>query len=154
MKIQSSIAAALFALLTLSAPLVHAQSPEDAQCTAWAGEILDEGADACEELCAQARDADGYDYRKGLSEAYRSRAGLSRLFEYTARSSIIGAAGDAQACTLYALLLHWGDARYAQTLAKHSKDVRGDVVGLLDYAGIRRFERRFPKTYALSDHER
>lgn len=143
----------ILALLLLSAPLAHAGVPGEAECRTWTRQMIDHGNDACDDLCPQAMEFDNYDYRKGLAEAFRTRAGLSRFFEYTGRSSIIGAGGDAQACTLHALLMHWGDARYAGALSKHSPDVRARVISLLDYAGIQRFEPRYPKTYALAVHE-
>lgn len=143
----------MLALLLLGVPLAHAANPGDETCRKWTLEMLDSRSDACDDLCPQAMEFDDYDYREGLSEAFRSRAGLSRFFAYTGRSSIMGAGGDAQACTLHALLMHWGDARYAVVLSKHSPDVRGRVISLLDYAGIHRFEPRYPKTHALAVHE-
>ncbi len=143
----------MLALLLLCAPLAHAGIPGEAECRTWTRQMIDPREDACDDLCPQAEKFDGYDYRKGLAEAFRTRAGLSRFFAYTGRSSIMGAGGDAQACTLHALLMHWGDARYAAVLSKQAPDVRARVVGLLDYAGIQRFEPRYPKTHALAVHE-
>ena len=144
---------ALLLALLLCAPLAHGASPEDEGCMRWTRAMLESRDDACEDMCPQAMEFDDYDYREGLSEAFRTPSGLSQLFAYTGRPSIIGAGGDAQACTLHALLLHWGDARYARMLSKHSPDIRERVVGLLDYAGIQHFEPRYPKTYALAIHE-
>jgi hypothetical protein len=140
-------------LLLCASPLVQAALPEERDCMAWTRNMLENKGDSCDDLCPQALHFDSYDYAGGLRDAFHSRDGLSRLLVYTERSSIIGAGGDAQACTLHSLLLHWGDARFAKALSAQPEDVRADVIGLLDYAAVPRFAKRFPKTYALANHD-
>jgi hypothetical protein len=153
MNLAAGMKSRICILLLCASPLVQAALPEERDCAAWTRNILENKGDYCDDLCPQASRFDGYDYAGGLREAFRSREGLSRLFVYTERSSIIGAGGDAQACTLHALLLHWGDTRFAKALAVQPADVRADVMGLLDYAAVPRFSKRFPKTYALASHD-
>lgn len=66
----------------------------------------------------------------------------------------MGAGADEQACHLYTLLLKWGDVSFAQTVSTGGRKTKERVVGLLDYAAVKDFKKRFPKTYGLvSQHE-
>jgi hypothetical protein len=141
---------ALFALSASSA--TSAAIAEDANCMTWASNMLLSSSDACDDLCPQALHFDHYDYRAGLEAAFKSRRGLSAIIAYTGRSTIMGAAGDAQACSLHALLVHWGDSTFSRAAAKYDLKTRERLVGLLDYAAVPDFQARFPRSYALASH--
>lgn len=61
----------------------------------------------------------------------------------------MGAGSEELACHLYALLLQWGDAQFAASLARSGMKATTRVVGLLDYTAVTDFKQRFPKTYGL-----
>jgi hypothetical protein len=139
-------------------PLLLTSSPAMAdggmnECVRWAQQIVAGQADACDELCPQAKQFDKYDYRAGLASAFRSQSGLSEYFAYVGRASIVGAAAEAHACAVHALILHWGDDVFARLLARESDQAKTQAVSLLDYTALAEFEARFPKTYALAAHE-
>ncbi len=144
------IAGACFAL---SCEAIFAgESIVDKECRAWTEQTRkNQGCDAaCPQ--SQALGIDKYDYVKGLNAAFAQRTGLSSFIAYTGRSTIMGAAADVQACNIYSLLMHWGDLQFSQTLARFRQTTRDSVMGLLDYAEIENFEKRFPHTYALAKH--
>jgi hypothetical protein len=127
--------------------------PGDEQCVAWAQQIAKGEAGACADLCPQAKEFDHYDYRPGLQAALESRQGLDGFLAYLDRSTIIGAGAEAHACSVQALLLHWGDRQFAAALAKQSVQAREQAIGLLDYTAVANFQARFPRTYKLAAHE-
>ncbi|MEO7105014.1 MAG: hypothetical protein ABIZ09_01455 [Rhodoferax sp.] len=66
----------------------------------------------------------------------------------------MGAGSDEMACHFHSLLVQWGDDAYAKMLVATGKKATVRVVGLLDYAAVPDFKKRFPKTYGLvSKHE-
>ena len=123
------------------------------QCSSLAQEIVNGSIDACSDLCPQAKKFDRYDYQAGLKAAFSSQQGLKKFLAYLGRSSIIGAGAEAHACSVHALLVHWGDRRFAATLAKESVEAKEQAIGLLDYSAVANFQSRFPKTYQLASHE-
>ena len=141
------------AVVLVLASGVASAGTDDIQCTSWVQEILEGSADACSDLCPQAEQFDHYDYRAGLEAAFASRQGLEHFLAYLGRSSIMGAGGEAHACSVQALLVHWGDRRFATALARQSTKAREQAIGLLDYAATKNFQSRFPKTYQLASHE-
>lgn len=144
----------LAALMALA--LAHGSaSADDAdkQCASWVKEILSGSADACSDLCPQAKQFDHYDYVAGLKASFASEQGLENFLAYLDRSSIIGAGAEPHACSVLALLLHWGDQRFSASLAKQSDMARKQAICLLDYTGIDSFQSKFPKTYRLAPHE-
>lgn len=141
---------AVVATLLLASAASHAG---DSQCSAWAQRIVGGATDACSDLCPQARQIDRYDYRAGLQAAFASRTGLEQFLAYLGRSSIIGAGAEAHACSVRALLEHWGDERFAASLDKQSIQAKEQAIGLLDYTAIEDFQSSFPKTYRLASHE-
>jgi len=89
----------------------------DRQCDAWAQAIVKGSADACSDLCPQAKQFDHYDYRAGLQAAFASEPGLQHFLKYVARSTVMGSGAEAHACSVRALLVHWGDQRFSTSLA-------------------------------------
>lgn len=125
----------------------------DRPCIAWAQEIVQGAADACSELCPQAQQFDQYDYRAGLQAAFASEPGLQRFLSYVGRSTVMGSGAEAHACSVRALLVHWGDQRFAASLTSQPAPVKEQAIGLLDYTAIADFQSRFPQTYQLGSHE-
>jgi hypothetical protein len=146
---QSPLLPALFLLASFPAFADGGQN----SCVRLANDIVEGTADGCDELCPQALQFDNYDYRAGLTAAFESRSGLSAYFEYLDRSSIIGSAAEAHACSVHALILHWGDDVFSSLLSRQSEQSKNQAVSLLDYTALQDFEKRFPKTYALAEHE-
>ncbi|WP_374476280.1 hypothetical protein [Zoogloea sp.] len=135
-------------------PLLASACAADKECQDWTKLAVENPAVGCEGACTQAKRFDKYDYHAGLIAAQKSRTGLEKFFRYTARSTIMGAGSDELACHMYALLLQWGDAQFANTLTKSGAKATTRVVGLLDYTAVTDFKRRFPRTYGLvSQHE-
>ena len=143
----------LLALLLASVFTLAPAAAPDASCIEWTNRILAGSDDACSDLCPQAHQFDNYDYVSGLKAAFASHSGLTNFLAYAGRSSIIGAGADAQACTLVAVLNHWGDHAFASEIARQPAKSRDHIVGLIDYAGPEHFAERFPKTYASAAHE-
>ena len=141
------------AVLLLSASLPAFADGGRNECVRWANDIVNGAADGCDELCPQASKFDHYDYRAGLTAAFESRDGLSAYFAYPGRASIIGSAAEAHACSVHALILHWGDDVFASLLSTQPTQAKDQAVSLLDYTALEEFETRFPKTYALAEHE-
>jgi hypothetical protein len=139
-------------ILIALAPMASAATDPDADCLAWTNRMLQPTSDACDDLCPQALHFDKFDYRAGLKAAFATRRGLSAIIAYTGRSSIIGAGADAQACSLQALLAHWGDATFSAAAGKYDLKTRERLIGLLDYAAVPDFQARFPRSYALASH--
>lgn len=143
----------VFSVLLLVLPGTSSAEDGERHCVAWAQQIVGGTGGACSDLCPQARKFDGYDYRKGLREAFASIGGLDRYLAYLGRSSIMGAGAEAHACSVQALLVHWGDKRFSQALAKQPGNVKEEALGLLDYTALTEFPSRFPKTYRLGAHQ-
>lgn len=142
------------AICMLLAPVLGFSESRDKECQDWTRQAIDNPAVACEAACSQAKRFDHYDYHSGLVAAQSSRQGFQSFIRYTGRSTIMGAGADEQACHLYALLLQWGDEVFAQSVAAGGAKARKSVVGLLDYAAVSGFKKRFPKTYGLvSSHD-
>jgi hypothetical protein len=142
--------------ITLALVLVSgavAADDGDEQCSSWAQEIVHGSTDACSDLCPQAKRFDRYDYRAGLKAAFASQQGLQKFLAYLGRSSIIGAGAEAHACSVHALLVRWGDRRFASALVKQPAEAKEQAIGLLDYSAVVNFQSRFPKTYQLASHE-
>jgi len=125
----------------------------DATCATWAQEIVEGDADACSDLCPQASRFDQYDYRNGLAAAFGSTQGLDRFLNYLDRSTIIGAGAEGHACAVRALLEHWGDNMFARSLSHQGPHAKDQAIGLLDYTAIPDFQKRYPRTYMLAEHE-
>lgn len=125
---------------------------QGATCAHWARQIAAGDKEACSDLCPQAAQFDHYDYRHGLSDAFRSSRGLDAFLAYLERSSIMGAGGEAHACAVSALLERWGDDAFADALLRQPTRVREQAVGLIDYAGLAHFKARYPRTYRLAAH--
>lgn len=136
-------------VLALVAPPSWAGSADNA-CQRWAQRIVAGDRQACAELCPQATRFDHYNYRKGLSAAFKGRKGLDAFLAYLDRASIVGAGAEAHACSVRALLEHWGDTDFANSLGRQSTQAKEQAVGLIDYTALADFETRFPKTYALA----
>lgn len=135
-------------LLALLPAAVFAGS-RDIECQNWTQQAIERPSVGCEAACPQARRFDKYDYHAGLVAAHKSRAGLDRFVRYTARSTIVGAGAEEQACHLYALILEWGDEPFAESVSRAGRKARVAVVDLLDYAAVTDFNKRFPRTYGL-----
>jgi hypothetical protein len=65
----------------------------------------------------------------------------------------MGAGAEPHACAVHALLVHWGDAAFSDSLASQPKRSKEQAIGLLDYTWFPDFKARFPKTYSLASHE-
>jgi len=122
-------------------------------CSTWAKQIVAGDKEACSDLCPQAAEFDHYNYRQGLSAAFRSEHGLVEFLAYLERSSIIGSGAEAHACAVSALLQRWGDNVFAKQLSTQPVKVREQAIGLIDYSGLERFRARYPRTYQLAAHE-
>ncbi|MBO9768781.1 MULTISPECIES: hypothetical protein [Xanthomonas] len=133
-------------VLVLLAGAASAAEPQST-CSKWALQIAGGDAEACSDLCPQAAAFDHYNYRQGLSAAFGSEKGLTRFLGYLQRSSIIGAGAEAHACSVSALLEHWGDQAFARHLSTQSPTVREKAIGLIDYTALPNFKARYPKTY-------
>ncbi len=131
----------------------YAADDGDRRCSTWAKDIVRGDTEACSDLCPQAKQFDAYDYRTGLETAFQSRTALGDFLAYLDRSSILGSGAEAQACTVRALLVHWGDEAFAASLAAQTAKAKNQAIGLLDHTAIDAFATRFPKTYALAPHD-
>ncbi|MBK9394918.1 MAG: hypothetical protein IPO35_13345 [Uliginosibacterium sp.] len=142
------------AVCALLVPILCSAEPRDKECQDWTNQAMENPSVGCEAACSQAKRFDKYDYHSGLVGALGSRQGFGNFIRYSGRSTIMGAGADEQACHLYTLLLKWGDESFAQTVASGGRKTRERVIGLLDYAAVTNFKKRFPKTYGLvSQHE-
>lgn len=142
----------LMALATVGAFSVAIADPSnlrDAECQNWTRQAIEHPWVGCETVCLQAKRFDKYNYHAGLLAAHKNRAGLDGFVRYTARSTIIGAGAEEQACHLYSLLLKWGDEPFAESVSRAGRKARVAVVDLLDYAVVTDFSKRFPRTYGL-----
>lgn len=143
-----------FTFCALLFPILGFADSRDRECQEWTRQAVEKPAVGCEAACSQAKRFDHYGYHAGLVAAQKDLAGLEKFVRYTARSTIIGAGSDEQACHLYALLLQWGDQPFAKVVSDAGPKAKERVVGLLDYAAVADFNRRFPKTYRLvATHE-
>jgi hypothetical protein len=135
-------------------PILGFADSRDKECQEWTRQAVENPAVGCEAACPQAKRFDRYSYHAGLVAAQKDLAGLGRFVRYTARSTIIGAGSDEQACHLYSLLLQWGDSPFAKVVSDAGSKAKERVVGLLDYAAVTDFNTRFPKTFGLvAKHE-
>ncbi|MBZ4187211.1 hypothetical protein K7B09_12855 [Thermomonas sp. RSS23] len=139
-------------VLVVFAGAASAAEPQST-CSKWARQIAAGDTEACSDLCPQAAEFDHYNYRQGLSAAFRSEKGLGHFLGYLKRSSIIGAGAEAHACSVSALLEHWGDGVFARQLSMQPPKVREQAIGLIDYTALPNFKARYPKTYRLAAHE-
>lgn len=143
----------LLACCISSIPILGFAYSQDQACQSMTKHAIEQPRRDCT-ACAQAKQFDHYDYHAGLVAAHATQQGLQNFIDYTARSTVTGAAGEEQACHLYALLLKWGDTVFTCVLTTSGEKAKKSVIGLLDYAGVTNFKKRFPKTYGLvSVHE-
>ena len=139
-----------FTFCTLLLPILGFADSRDKECQEWTRQAVENPAVGCEAACSQAKHFDRYGYHAGLVAAQKDLAGLEKFVRYTARSSIIGAGSEEQACHLYALLVQWGDQPFAKVVSDAGTKAKERVVGLLDYAAVTDSAKRFPKTYSLA----
>ena len=91
-----------FTFCTLLLPILGFADSRDKECQEWTRQAVENPAVGCEAACSQAKHFDRYGYHAGLIAAQKDLAGLEKFVRYTARSSIIGAGSEEQACHLYA----------------------------------------------------
>lgn len=139
-------------VLALS-PAIAWPASSGSSCRAWTQEIIAGEADACSDLCPQAKTFDHYDYRQGITAAFQTKNGLASFLGYLDRSTIMGAGAEAHACSVRSLLEHWGDKAFAQILRRQTAGLRQQAIGLIDYTALLKFKQRFPETYLLASHE-
>jgi hypothetical protein len=145
---------ALIACCVALLPAAGLAQSRDKECQVWTQQAIDNPAVGCEAACSQAGRFDNFQYHSALVAAHASRSELEQFVAYTARSTITGAGAEEQACHLYSLLLKWGDQQFAAAVSKAGKKAKERIVGLLDYAAVTKFKKRFPTTYGLvSKHE-
>lgn len=138
-----------FTFCALFTPILGFADSRDKECQEWTRQAVENPAVGCEAACSQAKRFDRYGYHAGLVAAQKDLAALEKFVRYTARSTIIGAGSDEQACHLYALLLQWGDKPFAKVVSDADPKAKERVVGLLGYAAVTNFNKRFPETYRL-----
>ncbi|MEA9579495.1 hypothetical protein VC218_11415 [Xanthomonas nasturtii] len=144
---------AIIAIILALSPVIARSASDVHSCRAWTQEIIAGKADACADLCPQAKTFDHYDYRQGVTAAFQTKRGLASFLAYLDRSTIIGAGAETHACSVRALLEHWGDKAFSQTLRRQTKRSQEQAISLIDYAELPRFQQRFPQTYLLASHE-
>lgn len=143
----------IIAIVLALSPAVAQAASSSSSCRAWTQEIIAEKADACADLCPQAKTFDHYDYRQGITAAFQTKRGLANFLGYLDRSTIMGAGAEAHACSLRSLLEHWGDKAFSQTLTGQTARSRQQAIGLIEYTELPKFRQRFPETYQLAGHE-
>jgi hypothetical protein len=144
----------VIAICAFFVPVLCIADPRDSECKDWTKQAIENPSVGCEGACSQAKSFDKYNYHSGLVAAHASKQGLKNFIRYTARSTIMGAGADEQACHLYTLLLVWGDESFSKTVSTGGAKATARAVGLLDYAAVADFKKRFPITYGLvSKHD-
>lgn len=129
--------------------VAFAADQRDKECQDWTKQAIKNPAVGCEGACSQAKTFDKYDFRSGLVAAQSSTDGLASFFRYAGKSTIMGAGSDEMACHFHSLLVQWGDDAFSKALVATGHKAKFRVVGLLDYAAVPDFKKRFPKTYGL-----
>ena len=100
---------------------------------------------------------DEVEYRKLLRGAVAcDSAALAGIFHYTANGHLMGEGADTNCEILHLLLVHWGDSRFADVLAREPARVRKMVLTEIgyDWPYPGWIEREYPKTYRLAPHEK